>query len=94
MRCGNSIDRDDAYKVVDPASDEFAWICRVEHLVAWVMRGAGWDSGTSSAGAEAPLALERHRAGATTTHEFDNPEALRAWASAGGPWAAPDPADQ
>lgn len=87
MRCGNAVDPDDSYKVMDPESDEFAWICRVEHLVAWVLRGAGWDSGSANAAPDVPLILERHRAGARTTYEFENPEALRAWASAGGPWS-------
>lgn len=86
MRCGNAIDSEDAYKVLDPSSDEHAWICRVEHLVAWVLRGAGWDSGLSEADPDAPLLVERHRAGTTTEYSFENLEALRSWASAGGPW--------
>lgn len=88
MRCGNDVDPGDAYKVIDPDGDDFAWVCRVEHIVAWVLRGAGWDSGTANAADDAPVALERHRAGETTAYSFENPEALRAWASAGGPWAS------
>lgn len=94
MRCGNAIDHDDAYKVLDPESQEYAWICRVEHLVAWVLRGAGWDSGQSSADPSDSLKLERHRAGSVSEHSFKNPEALRSWASAGGPWGAQPSADQ
>lgn len=67
-------------------SSRRAWICRVEHIVAWVLRGASWDSGQGNATAGNALKLTRFRAGTANEFIFDGPEELREWASAGGPW--------
>ena len=82
-RCGREIDPDEHYEVVGVASVK---LCRVEHIVAWVMRGARWKDGTPS-GASEPLELIRRRAGSEINERFESPEELRAWASAGGHWA-------
>lgn len=93
-RCAREIDSDDAYSVVDALTEQTVWICRVEHIVAWVMRGAKFGDGRNARPAEGALRLTRHRSGTQTEYAFDNPEALRAWASAGGPWGSEVPANQ
>lgn len=91
-RCGKAIDPDDSFLVIAGAGGGQAAICRVEHIVAWVMRGAGWQSerpwedGVPKA-ADGPVTLIRRRAGAELDEQFESPEGLRAWASAGGHWA-------
>lgn len=81
-RCGREIDPEEHYEVV---GDQRVKICRVEHIVGWVMRGAKWQDGTT-AQVDAQLTLIRKRSGLEITDVFGSPEALRAWASAGGPW--------
>ena len=61
-------------------------LCRVEHIVAWLMRGGRWKDG-SVAAEDAPLIVIRRRSGAEITESFESPEALRLWAVAGGHWA-------
>jgi hypothetical protein len=82
-RCGREIDPEEHFEVF---GEESVKLCRVEHIVGWVMRGARWKDGTASE-PNASLTLVRRRAGAEITEVFENAEALRAWASAGGPWA-------
>ena len=82
-RCGNQIDREDHFEVVGAGAVK---LCRVEHIVAWLLRGARWADG-SSAGEDQSLMLVRRRSGAEMTESFDSPQALRVWASAGGHWA-------
>lgn len=86
-RCGRAVDSDDRFLVRSLDSTEHAAICRIEHVVAWVMRGARWQSSNRDADPAAAVILERDRAGTTTEFEFENVEKLREWASAGGPWA-------
>ena len=81
-RCGREIDPDDHFEVVGEQSVK---LCRVEHIVAWVMRGARWKDGTP-AGDGSALSLIRRRAGTEISEQFESPEGLRAWASAGGHW--------
>ena len=88
-RCGTSIDPDDSYLVRSDDGDGQAAICRTEHIVAWVMRGAGWQSDTpwEAGNATGAVTLVRRRAGEEIVEQFESPEGLRAWASAGGHWA-------
>lgn len=86
-RCGRQIDADDNFVVRSLDGTEHAAICRIEHVVAWVMRGARWPSSNRDADPTAPVRLERNRAAEVTEFEFENVEKLREWASAGGPWA-------
>jgi hypothetical protein len=81
-RCGGEIDPEEHFEVF---GEETVKLCRVEHIVGWVMRGARWKDGTPAVPGES-LTLVRRRAGAEITEVFETPEALRAWASAGGPW--------
>lgn len=68
-------------------------LCRSEHIVAWVMRGAQWqlerpwEVAAEQRAANGPIRLVRHRSGVVSEREFDDPEALREWASRGGFWS-------
>jgi hypothetical protein len=93
-RCGAAIDPSDHFVIRAIGSDGTAYLCRSEHIVAWVMRGAQWqferpweidaDDRSASGGVKA----ERARSGETIEREFDNAEDLRAWASAGAFWSS------
>lgn len=80
------IDSEDCYSVSSADLSRRVWICRVEHIVAWVLRGATWDDGQDDASSDGRLKLTRFRAGTASELVFDDPERLREWASAGGPW--------
>jgi hypothetical protein len=92
-RCGGAIDPDDCYLVIGESGGRAA-LCRVEHIVAWVLRGALWQLSAATAaapraGADEQIVLTRQRSGEAIAETFSTPEALRAWASAGGPWGNP-----
>jgi hypothetical protein len=70
-RCGRELDPSDCFVV------EGVGLCRLEHIVAWVLRGGAPDG---------PLRVTRHRMGHEIVDEFGSAEELRAWASAGGRW--------
>ncbi len=74
-RCGAALDPADCFVVAGPGEGKGAGLCRLEHIVAWVLRGGCW---------EGPLLLTRYRMGHEIVDSFDSAEALRAWASAGG----------
>ena len=71
-RCNAVLDPADCFVV------EGTGLCRLEHIVAWVLRGGA---------PEGPLTVTRHRMGHEIADEFPDAEALRAWASAGGAWS-------
>lgn len=91
-RCGKPIDPADCFEVRGGGDGQVALLCRSEHVVAWVLRGAPWQLGRPwEAAAEermarGPLHLTRHRDGETIAREFADAEALRTWASAGAFW--------
>lgn len=93
-RCGTKIDAAECFIVRDAVGPNTAHLCRLEHIVAWVLRGADWqlerpwDVPEAERNATGAVNLERVRAGAASITEFDDVDALRRWASAGGPWAA------
>jgi hypothetical protein len=70
-RCNATLDPADCFVV------EGTGLCRLEHIVAWVLRGGAPDG---------PLVVTRHRMGQEIVDEFASAEALRSWASAGGRW--------
>jgi len=74
-RCGVALDPADCF-VVGGGGDTTG-LCRLEHIVAWVLRGGA---------PEGPLTVTRHRLGHEVVDEFASAEDLRAWASAGGRW--------
>lgn len=92
-RCGAAIDLADYFVIRDPSSSKCARLCRVEHIVAWVLRGAQWQL-------DAPwevealyrhacgrIQLERHRGGEVLERGFSTAAELQEWATAGGFWA-------
>jgi len=92
-RCGAAIDPSDHFEVVAAVGDGAAFLCRSEHIVAWVMRGAQWQverpweldpEARSAAGA---VKARRARSGQIIEREFSSAEELRAWASAGAFWS-------
>lgn len=93
-RCGSAIDVADCFVISEPEGDRAAYLCRTEHIVAWVIRGAEWQFETpwevdaSDRQAKGALTLTRIRSGERIDREFEDPEELREWASAGGFWAA------
>ena len=68
-RCNTALDPADCFVIGD------AGLCRLEHIVAWVLRGGA---------PEGPLTVTRHRMGHEVVDSFESAEELRAWASAGG----------
>jgi hypothetical protein len=76
-RCGRALDPDDCFRVVGQGEGDPAGFCRLEHIVAWVLRGAD---------PVPPLTLTHHRLGHEIVDEFGSVDELRAWASGGGRW--------
>lgn len=78
----------------DSSGERSAHLCRSEHIVAWVMRGAEWqlerpwEVASADRRATGALVLTRVRAGERIERSFASAEELREWASAGGFWAA------
>jgi hypothetical protein len=92
-RCGTAIDPSDHFLVRAARGDGSAYLCRSEHIVAWVMRGAQWqferpwEVDAEARSASGAVRVERARSGAIIEREFDSSEDLRAWASAGAFWS-------
>jgi hypothetical protein len=43
--CGVDVERDDGFRVAEPAGERKAVFCRLEHIVPWVIQGAHWEAG-------------------------------------------------
>ena len=93
-RCGAAIDPSDHFLVRASDGDGFAYLCRSEHIVAWVMRGAQWqferpwEIDAEERSATGAVKVERARSGELIERAFADTEELRAWASAGAFWSA------
>lgn len=93
-RCGAAIDPSDHFLVRAIGNDGAAYLCRSEHIVAWVMRGAQWqferpwEIDADDRFAAGAVKLERVRTGAQIERDFESSEELRAWASAGAFWSS------
>jgi hypothetical protein len=93
-RCGKPVDPADHFVVSQPTGDKQAFICRSEHIVAWVMRGAEWqvarpwELAKDELVASGAVRVTRVRAGEEIIRDFESTEELRKWASAGGFWSA------
>ena len=44
--CGAEVERDDGFRLSEPAGERRAAFCRLEHVIPWSMTGARWDAGT------------------------------------------------
>ena len=91
-RCGKAIDANDCFELRGEQSAQVARLCRSEHVVAWVLRGAQWQVERPWEVAQEDLVatgrvhLTRHRDGEAITRDFASVEELRVWASAGAFW--------
>jgi hypothetical protein len=52
--CGEDVERDDGFRLAEPAGERRAAFCRLEHVVPWALQGAHWEAGTI----EEPSGLE------------------------------------
>ncbi|MBJ7457621.1 MAG: hypothetical protein JHD02_00390 [Thermoleophilaceae bacterium] len=92
-RCGAAIDLSDHFHVRALDGEAGAFLCRTEHIVAWVMRGAHWqlerpwEVDAELRSATGGVQLRRARSGETIERSFASVDDLRAWASAGGFWS-------
>ena len=43
--CGVAVDRDDGFRLTEPAGERKAVFCRLEHVVPWAIQGAHWEPG-------------------------------------------------
>jgi hypothetical protein len=43
--CGESVERDDGFRLGEPAGERRATFCRLEHVVPWAMDGPHWEAG-------------------------------------------------
>jgi hypothetical protein len=43
--CGAAVERDDGYRLAEPAGERRAVFCRLEHAVPWTMQGPHWEPG-------------------------------------------------
>lgn len=50
--CGTDVDPDDGFRAYEVAGARRAVFCRLEHVVAWGIRGAHWDAAAEGEGAE------------------------------------------
>ena len=44
--CGNSVERDDGFRLMESPGERRATFCRLEHLVPWALTGPHWEAGT------------------------------------------------
>src|SRR3954447_4071101 len=43
--CGDRVDRDDGFRLIEQPGERRAAFCRLEHVVPWAMQGAHWEAG-------------------------------------------------
>jgi hypothetical protein len=100
--CGNAVERQDGYRLVQHAGDRGAVFCRLEHIVPWAMQGAQWEAGEpleprglddaaecAQCGqtlGDAHVLLVRHRGEYRIPDGFCSVDHLLEWAKAGGRW--------
>jgi ribosomal protein L24E len=100
--CGNKVDKDDGFRVAEPDGERVATFCRLEHVVAWILKGPHWEPGRiagadSDTGlgvcahcgeevAEGRVLLVRHRGEHRIGDAFCSLEHLLAWTKRGGRW--------
>ena len=95
--CGTEVEFDDGFRAYEPAGRRRAGVCRLEHVVPWGVRGAGWGPGPPvddprltrcswcDAGLEeAHVLLVRSRGEHRIDDGFCSVTHLLEWAKAGG----------
>jgi hypothetical protein len=91
-RCGTAIDIADHFEIRAQGAAGNAFICRSEHIVAWVLRGAQWqvdrpwELAEDDRAANGAVRAIRVRSGESIERSFVDVDELRAWASSGGIW--------
>ena len=43
--CGERVDRDDGFRLLEEPGARRAAFCRLEHVVPWALQGAHWEAG-------------------------------------------------
>ena len=46
--CGDAVERDDGFRMLEPAGLRRAAFCRLEHVVPWFIQGPHWEPGEES----------------------------------------------
>jgi hypothetical protein len=46
--CGERVERDDGFRMVEEPGARRAAFCRLEHVVPWSMQGAHWSAGEAA----------------------------------------------
>ena len=99
--CGAEVERDAGFRCYEPAGERAATFCRLEHIVAWGLRGAHWEPAPGPVAADPPetcsfcgepppdtfLIVIRARGEARVLDGFCSVDHLVAWAKAGGRYA-------
>jgi hypothetical protein len=57
--CGTPVERDDGYRLAEPAGERRAAFCRLEHVVPWGLQGPHWKPGRIEEPAAIDDSLER-----------------------------------
>jgi hypothetical protein len=98
--CGERVERDDGFRLIEQPGERRATFCRLEHLVPWAIQGAHWEAGEGEepperlercAHCDAPLGdvrvtLVRHRGEHRIPDAFCSVAHAAEWAKAGGRW--------
>jgi hypothetical protein len=43
--CGAEVERDDGFRLYEPAGERRAAFCRLEHVIPWAIQGPHWEAG-------------------------------------------------
>jgi len=43
--CGVEVERDDGFRLYEPAGERRAVFCRLEHVIPWSIQGPHWEAG-------------------------------------------------
>jgi hypothetical protein len=100
--CGVAVERDDGFRLYEPAGGRQAVFCRLEHVVPWAIQGAHWEAAgleesSLDVGAvtcawcerqldDLDVVLVRHRGEHRIRDDFCGVDHLLEWAKAGGRW--------
>jgi hypothetical protein len=57
--CGAAVERDDGYRLAEPAGQRRAVFCRLEHVVPWMIQGPKWEAGEIAEPADIEGSLDR-----------------------------------